>query len=756
MVKVTDTGALNRIELIVRPLDSLSTLPGVASQLVPILLQARPPLGVLAGIVESDAALTARILCLMREQGLSFTGGSPSVRGALEKISWSMLRETLFAVKVFRPFNHDGVSDQRMRRRTQLAVHNLAVASCAKRIAEVISPKMDAELAYTAGLLHDIGKLALYDVMPKSFERIAQEAKARNCSTCEIEQEHLGVDHTMLGKRLAQRWRLPNQITLAIWLHHNQTAAIAENMPEARIVQVVQLADAIARQCGTGESGSYDRPESVEAIAWSLGLQAGQLEQIGRDLPAIVEQKCEPLGLNEANGEAGYHQTIQSAAAQLAHENNRLSEENRGLHTASSHHAFITEFLLSVDGDTEPIDIAESFAVRWQRFFQTGMVCLYLIPSGESQVLQAVLAETLGRTRLLYLDVPANAPVIPEALTGQFKIVDAYGHVGWLFEQLDAEFDLEQTKMVPLVSAGKTTGALVFELRYPADAELFQESFRSAASIAGSVLDLAGSYADQQRFAEHFARLIARPKDVRQHRPITPPEEQVTPQVSQKSTFAALAEMAGGAAHELNNPLSVISGRAQLLAGAETDPEKQRILRQIEQNARGISTIIEDLMAFARPQQPRRAPTNVRELIDEALQLSSQKTNAEHINVQTEVPQALGTVFVDSAQIVSALANIICNSVESYTDTMGPVKITADADQSGEFVRLQVKDLGRGMDAETLSKATQPFFSGPPAGRRRGMGLAHAQRLVELNGGFLGITSEPGQGTTVTILLPSK
>jgi two-component system NtrC family sensor kinase len=310
--------------------------------------------------------------------------------------------------------------------------------------------------------------------------------------------------------------------------------------------------------------------------------------------------------------------------------------------------------------------------------------------------------------------------------------------------------------MVPLISAGKTIGAIIFELRYPADVQLFQESFQAAASIAASVLDAAQSCADQQRFAEHFAQLLTRLKDSQRQAPSETLPKVIAPKAPEESTLAALAEMAGGAAHELNNPLSVISGRAQMLAGSETDSEKQRILRQIEQSARGISAIIEDLMAFARPQEPVRVRAGIRELVDEALQLGSQKTKADHVNVQLEMAQGLESVFVDPAQIVSALANIICNSIESYADTMGPVQITADADESGEFARLRIKDLGRGMDAETVSKATQPFFSGQPAGRRRGMGLAHAQRLVELNGGFLGITSELGRGTTVTILLPSK
>jgi signal transduction histidine kinase len=101
------------------------------------------------------------------------------------------------------------------------------------------------------------------------------------------------------------------------------------------------------------------------------------------------------------------------------------------------------------------------------------------------------------------------------------------------------------------------------------------------------------------------------------------------------------------------------------------------------------------------------------------------------------------------------MANVISNSLESYTDKMAPIKITAEAEEPG-LVKVQISDLGCGMDKDTLRKATHPFFSSKPAGRKRGMGLAYAQRLIQLNKGSLQITSQPGRGTTVTISLPRK
>jgi signal transduction histidine kinase len=111
---------------------------------------------------------------------------------------------------------------------------------------------------------------------------------------------------------------------------------------------------------------------------------------------------------------------------------------------------------------------------------------------------------------------------------------------------------------------------------------------------------------------------------------------------------------------------------------------------------------------------------------------------------------------VDSAQIVSAIANIISNAAESYGDRTGPIAITARTDENGKTVRLAIRDQGCGMDAATLKKATQPFFSARPAGRKRGMGLAYAARFIQLNAGRLEMAGEPDSGTTVTIHLPSE
>ena len=161
-------------------------------------------------------------------------------------------------------------------------------------------------------------------------------------------------------------------------------------------------------------------------------------------------------------------------------------------------------------------------------------------------------------------------------------------------------------------------------------------------------------------------------------------------------------------------------------------------------------------MSFAEPRKPRLSRTNVEQLIEEAVQLAVRKINRGDLDVRIKVAEDTEDVIVDSAQIASAVANIISNAVESYGDKAEVIEIAAESEQSGELVKLMIEDHGCGMDAQTLKKATLPFFSAKKAGRKRGMGLAYAARFIQLNNGTLNITSEPEHGTTITICLPTK
>jgi putative nucleotidyltransferase with HDIG domain len=741
-----------QVELAISRLDCISTMPCIAAQYIPKITKSQFQPSIISDVIESDPALTVRILSLLSSRGVSMPDRRFSISNTIDRLNPGDFRDAILSIKV------TPVSDKTEQNpdRKGLLKHSLAVACYAKAIADSTSPQMDGQLAYVAGLLHDIGKYALIETMPKSFFRISEQAKTERTGSLAIEQKNMGIDHTLIGKRLAEKWQLPDLITLAIWLHHSMTVTILREMPESRIAAVVQLADSLARQSGIGNSGSYDLTEPDEALTDELGIDSEQIKQMHQKVRDEADKKIVSLGLDAPDALQRYFEVIQAAAIQFSNRDNELSGEIRQLQSATNHFNFIKDFLLSIKSGSWAIDIAENFASRWQKFYQTGKICLYLIPPTGSQTVEAVVIGGLSQSEAILLNIPVDSPIIPKNIANDFAIINAGDHLTWLLEQLDTDFDINRTKLLPLLFGTKAIGAIAFELHYPSDISLFEEQFKTSAKMAGIILAAAMEKRKEQNYAERFSKLIN--TLVQEKHPVQRPVE--TPAEAEEFPFVyslnALAELAAGAAHELNNPLAVIAGRAQLLAEAEQNQGKKQILQQIQENANEASEIIEDLMSFAEPPQPRPTRTSISQIIDEALQLAGRKVKSEKINAEIENIDDIKSIIIDSAQIVSALANIICNAVESYGQIEGKVKIRIQLDDSKDFVKLSVEDNGCGMNSETLKKATQPFFSSKPAGRKRGMGLTYAVRLIQINKGSLSISSEQGKGTTVSIYLPNK
>jgi len=745
-----DALASRRVELAIGDLERLSVPPCVAVQYLSVFLEGPFSPAAVADVIECEPALAAAVLSLAQRLEAGPADQRHAVRLVLDRLDAEPLRDTLLAAKVTAGFEIEFAQEQpAVPARKDLILHSLAVACCARAVAEAASTEVEPQLAYSAGLLHDIGKFALQDVMPKSLAAIVQEAEATGASLYAIEQQHLGTNHALLGRQLAQRWHLPEPIELAIWLHHGDAVALSRSVPEAEAASVVWAADNIARQAQIGRSGSSAAPESLERIAETLGVDIKTVQQIKGELPQVVNRKAEVLGLDIPHATARYCDLIQASAADLSRKHTELALQGRTLQTASGYLDFAREFLQDAGTRAGAIELAEDFAQRWQRFFQTGTVCLYLAAGSHAGVVDAVVVEALGHSRKIVLEAPDDTVLVPRAIAGKFALLEAAGRIDWLAEQLETDVDAGRTRLVPLLSNGRAVAVIACELNYPGDADFFAERFAPAASMAGTVLGLALARERQQRLLEQLVQIQgSEPRAGRGAAEPAPAAQ--TPQPA--ASVDALAEMAGGVAHELNNPLSVIAGRAQLLAEGETNNKKKRTLKQIQDNAREASGIVEDLMSFAKPTPPRTTKTEVKQIIDEAVELAGRRTKVEHVNAQVGVDPQVRAVLVDSAQIVSALAGVIANSIESYEDAMGPVKITAEPE--GAAVRLQISDLGCGMDAETLQRATHPFFSARPAGRKRGMGLADAARLIQLNRGTLQIESQPGEGTTVTLTLP--
>ena len=215
----------------------------------------------------------------------------------------------------------------------------------------------------------------------------------------------------------------------------------------------------------------------------------------------------------------------------------------------------------------------------------------------------------------------------------------------------------------------------------------------------------------------------------------------------------ALAEFAAGAGHEINNPLAVISGRAQLFLKGETDPERRRELALVHAQAMRVHEMIADLMLFARPPEPRKANCDVAGILDAVLaELTPKAAERRVALVRTELGQPL-PVEADATQLAVALRALIDNALNALAEG-GRVEVSASTVDDG--VQIIVRDNGPGLAPEVRRHLFDPFYSGRGAGRGLGLGLSKCWRIVTNHGGTVEVESEPGRGSTFTITLPSR
>ena len=230
-------------------------------------------------------------------------------------------------------------------------------------------------------------------------------------------------------------------------------------------------------------------------------------------------------------------------------------------------------------------------------------------------------------------------------------------------------------------------------------------------------------------------------------------------QTLEAEKLEAMAEFAAGAGHEINNPLTIISGRAQLLLHGEADPERRRALALISAQATRVYEMIADMMLFARPPRPELARVSVPELIETLVaDLAPMAARQETSFTYLAFSPGEAHVMADATQLAVALRAICHNSLEAL-GSGGHVEISVAGNNLSPFladeVQIHVCDDGPGMTPELRRHIFDPFYSARQAGRGLGLGLSKAWRIVANHGGRIEVYSESGRGATFAVILPT-
>ena len=228
----------------------------------------------------------------------------------------------------------------------------------------------------------------------------------------------------------------------------------------------------------------------------------------------------------------------------------------------------------------------------------------------------------------------------------------------------------------------------------------------------------------------------------------------------QVQKMEAIGHLTGGIAHDFNNLLMAIQGSLELLQRRlpEADPKVVQLLDNARQGAQRGAALTQRMLAFARRQELKLVPLDVREVVQRMTNLL-QSSLGPSIRIDTHFPANLPKINADANQFELALLNLAINGRDAMPKGGSIVIAAAERTdvpglKAGHYLCVSVTDTGTGMEEETLKRATEPFFTTKGVGKGTGLGLSMVNGLAEQSGGRLVLTSQPGEGTTAEIWLP--
>jgi PAS domain S-box-containing protein len=227
--------------------------------------------------------------------------------------------------------------------------------------------------------------------------------------------------------------------------------------------------------------------------------------------------------------------------------------------------------------------------------------------------------------------------------------------------------------------------------------------------------------------------------------------------------LASIGQLAAGVAHQVNNPLGAISGRAQMLARLKS-PLNEDFLREqigkIQADCGRIAETVTDLLGFARKSDTEKQYTNVNTILDETVEMVDHEAVARKVTVVRRYAADLPLVVASANHLRQLFANLMTNAFDAMAGggslTITSVFRPAGPETSDPVVEVAFADTGVGIPEEDLTHIFEPFFTTKPPGEGTGLGLAVAKRIVDFHNGHLDVRSQVGVGTTFLVQLPAE
>ncbi|WP_229223875.1 HDOD domain-containing protein [Duganella sp. sic0402] len=682
----------------------LPAMPQILIKLIEHLQADDAGMPELAALIAKDAAMTSKILTVANSSAYHRNQRTVGLEQSLVSLGTDMIKTLVISESVFQTFNsfpHSASTDLR-----GFWKGSLTTAVIARDVARQMEYP-HVEEAYLAGLLHNVGRLALLATAPKEY---AFNFTARDDEDlCAVEQRTLQITHSEAGAWLIERWNLDSFLADSVLYHHEPITRLEAAHPLIRIVRLSHLLCC-----------HEDQEQAIEDAARLCNLDGEKLDLIIKNAARQVEKSATYLGIDLAGADdivapAAYAPPLVDPVQQ------RLSEEVRNIMLVSE----MGQTFARQNGEASLLEaITRSARIL---FDLENAVLLLENPTGHAL---HGMASGDNQQRLAEFVIPLNkgGPVAQSALERKLAYVSREGQAHNVSEeQLFRILGSDGMVCLPLVANQRCLGVLIggapaWQMAALQKRERFLQSFgtQAAASLETAMSERGHAKRQIAHVAEEYREASRR------------------------------------VVHEVNNPLSIIKNYLSVLDSklARREPvvgEMSILNEEIDR----VGQLINGL-ADLQPTETSRV-TDVAKVVDDVLRLF-RATDFVPASVQIVVrmQEEPAEIDGDADLLKQILVNLIKNAIEALGDG-GKIEIANRGHVNRErklYLELVVSDTGPGLSADVLANLFSPVRSSKE-GAHHGLGLSIVHSLVKKMQGL--ITCRSGKtGTTFEILLPAK
>ncbi|MCX7172116.1 MAG: HDOD domain-containing protein [Proteobacteria bacterium] len=723
----------------------LPAMPEILVKLIQLCQVEEAGMTELAALLAKDPAMASKVLSVANSSLYPCRNHKPGLMQSLQTLGMNTTKTLLICESVFQVFS--GLADTKATDLRGFWRHSLMAAMCARNIAATLSyPHL--EEAYLAGLLHDVGRLALLSAAPKEYSLLASHID--DASLCLAEERMFHLSHGEAGALLIERWELDSYLADSVRYHHQPTARAVSAHP---LIRTVILADALA-SCATSQAAANlaqtlcgidaaalakicgDATEQVRQTAAMLKIDLAETEsvvsllypatpvitpadfnqQLAMEVQQLVLNSTAKMFYSQASGIEGVLSAIRESAALLFGFTEVLlllrDDASNCLHGVATRscRADHAEFMMPLDdGGAVSVSMSQGRVAfiesdsRLPKLSEEQQLLLHII---NGRVKPNAKPESIGQTEF------------PNRTAGT-----AYPALSLAEEQLLRLLDAEYLVCLPLLHGAHCRGVLLGAALDLQVSELqSREAFLLAfACQAAAAIDAASRKEDEERRSE----------------------SQIAAEYRQASRQAV---------HEASNPLSIIKNYLAVLGNKVVRQES--VADEIAILSAEIDRVGQILRELAEIKPaPSDEMVEVDRVVGEAVKFFSASLPPP-VRIATQLQAGTTKLKAEADALKQILLNLIKNAVEAipnYGEIM--VSTSAAINRDGRlYCGLTVSDNGPGIAPEVLAKLFSPIAT-TKAGQHMGLGLSIVHDLVRRLDGAITCRSN-GDGTSFEILLP--